>query len=203
VGHAAQTVLAITLLVFLSVPVSAQTVQIAPIAGYRFGGDLFELATNRQVDLDGAPVLGGTVNVALEEGLSFEVLFTHQDARVAVSEGASKQLTHARVVVDEWLAGGRQELGNGRARPFLSGLLGLTRYGVEGDNEVRFAVSCAAGVLLDLARRLGLRVDGRVFTTFVDANARAAACAPGICVADINVNVVWQAEFSAGLVVTF
>jgi hypothetical protein len=203
VGQAAQTVLAITLLVSLSVPAAAQTVQIAPLAGYRFGGDLFELATNREVDLDGAPVLGGTLNVALEAGLSFEGLFAHQDAKVAIAGDASKPLTHVRVVVDEWLAGGRQEFGNGRARPFLSGLLGLTRYGVEGDNEIRFAISCAAGVLLDLDRRLGLRVDGRVFTTFVDGNARAGVCAPGICVAAIAVDVVWQAEFSAGLVVMF
>jgi hypothetical protein len=191
------------LVLLLSRPASAQTVQIAPLGGYRFGGDLFELAMNRQVDLDGAPVLGGTINVALGDGLSFEGLISHQDARVAVSEGASHPLTNVHIVVDQWLAGGRQELGTGRARPFLSGLLGLTRYGTEGDNEVRFAVSCAGGVIVDLDRRLGLRFDGRVFTTFVDANARAGACAPGICLIAVDVSVVWQAEFSAGLVVAF
>ena len=182
---------------------SAQTVQIAPLGGYRFGGDLFELATNRQVDVDGAPVLGGTINIALGDGLSVEGLISHQDARVAVSEGASRPLTNVHVVVDQWLAGGRQEFGNGRARPFLSGLLGLTRYGTEGDNEVRFAVSAAGGVMVDLDRRLGLRFDGRVFSTFVDGNGRVGACAPGICVIAVDVDVVWQAEFSAGVVVAF
>ena len=187
----------------LSWPAAAQTVQIAPLGGYRFGGDLFELATNRQVDADGAPVLGGTINVALGDGLSVEGLVSHQAARVAVSEGASHPLTNVHVVVDQWLAGGRQEFGNGRARPFLSGLLGLTRYGTEGDNEIRFAVSAAGGVIVDLDRRLGVRFDGRVFTTFIDGNARAGACTPGICVIALDVDVVWQAEFSAGLVVAF
>jgi hypothetical protein len=56
----------VLLVVRLSVPVSAQTVEFAPLAGYRFGGDLFELVTNRPVDLDGAPVVGGAVNVDME-----------------------------------------------------------------------------------------------------------------------------------------
>jgi hypothetical protein len=179
------------LVLFLSVPATAQSVEIAPAGGYRFGGDLFEVATNRAIDLDGARVVGGTVNINLEDGLSIEGLFTRQEARVA------------RIVVDQWLAGGRQEFGNGRARPFLSGLLGLTRYGVEGDTEVRFAVGCAGGVKLALERRLGLRLDARVFTTFVDVDARAAACGPGICVVAVDANVVWQIEFAAGLVVAF
>jgi hypothetical protein len=129
--------------------------------------------------------------------LSAEGLFTHQQASVVARRGS----TH--VVVDHWLAGGRQEFGTGRARPFLSGLLGLTRYGAAGDNEVRFAVSCAGGVTMPLDRGLGLRVDGRVFTTFVDAEARASACGPGVCLVRVHVEAVWQIEFTAGLVVAF
>jgi hypothetical protein len=48
-----------------------------------------------------------------------------------------------RVSVDQWLAGGTQEFAVGRARPFLIGLLGLTRYGADGD-EVRFTPGRAA-----------------------------------------------------------
>lgn len=157
----------------------------------------------RPVDLDGAPVVGAAINVPLADGLSIEGVFTHQHAHVAVSGGAFNSPAQAQVVVDHWLAGGRQEFGSGRARPFLSGLLGLTRYGVEGDTEVRFTVGAGGGVKLAFERWIGLRLESRVFTTFVDAQARAAACAPGICLIGVNVNAVWQAEFAAGLIVAF
>jgi hypothetical protein len=185
------------LLTLLSAPTAAQTVEIAPFAGYRFGNDVFELAADNPVDLDGAPVVGATFNIDLGEGLSVEGTFTHQQAGVLAARGST------RVVVDHWLAGGRQEFGTGRARPFLSGLLGLTRYGWAGNDEVRFVVSCAGGVKMTPDRRLGLRVDGRVFTTFVDADARASACGPGICRVRVHVQAVWQIEFTAGLVVAF
>jgi hypothetical protein len=189
--------------VVMAPPASAQTVEIAPFTGYRFGNDFFELATNRQLDLDGAPVVGGTLNVDLGAGLSVEGVFTRQQAHVAIPVTAVGSPAQVRVVVDQWLAGGRQEFGDGRVRPFLTGLLGLTRYAVEGDNELRFAVSAASGVKVQLERRLGVRLDGRVFTTFVDAEARTGICGPRGCLVGVSVDVVWQLELTAALVVGF
>jgi hypothetical protein len=195
--------LAFLLIVQLAGPLSAQTVEITPLAGYRFGGDFFELATNQPVDADGAPVLGAAVNVAIGDGLSFEALFTHERARIATRGTAFTPPAERRVVVDQWLAGGRQEFDYGWARPFVSGLLGLTRYGIEGDHEMRFAIGAGGGATVALARRLGVRLDGRVFTTFVDAEARAVACSPGFCFVGIDADLVWQLEFTAGLAVAF
>ena len=50
--------------------------------------------------------------------------------------------------------------------------------------------------------RLGERLDGRVFATLVDADADVLVCA-GICVGSINAWLVWQAEFTTGVVVRF
>jgi hypothetical protein len=184
-----------------AVPASAQTVEIAPFAGYRFGGDLFELATNHPLDLDGAPAFGGAVSVEMRDGLWFEALFSHQQADVDVPGGPFGPPRRTRAVVDHWLAGGRQDFGTDRARPFATGFLGLTRYGAEGDDELRFTLGAGGGVKVALQRHLGVRLDGRVFTTFVDVDA-AAACSGG-CLVGLNVNVVWQAEFTAGLVLVF
>jgi hypothetical protein len=194
--------LTLTLILRASI-VTGQTVEAAPAGGYRFGGDLFEFVANGSVDSDGAPVVGGAVNVDLGDGLSFEALVTRQQAHVTVSSDAFSQPAHWRVVVDQWLAGGRQEFGVGRVRPFLTGLLGLTRCGIEDDNEVRFTVAAGGGVKLPLQRRLGVRLDGRVFTTFVDADARAVACVQGTCFVGLDVNVAWQAEFTAAMIVVF
>ena len=181
----------------------AQTVEASPVGGYRFGGDLFELVTDERVDLDGAPVVGGTVNVAMHDGLSFEALVTRQRADVTTQSAVSAAPVHWRVVVDQYLAGGRQEFDFGRARPFLTGLLGLTRSGTDGDNEVRFTVAAGGGIKVPLQRRLGLRLDGRVFTTFIDADSRAVACGSGTCLVGLDVNVAWQAEFTAAMVLVF
>lgn len=184
-------------------PVLAQTVQITPVAGYRFNNDLFELATNRPVDVDGAPTMGGAVNVDLGNDLWFEGMFTHQEARLTTVSGPSGPPAQWRVTVDQWFAGGRQDFRAGRARTFLTGLLGLTLYGVEGDHEARFSISAGGGLLVPLQRRLGVRLDGRVVTTFADGDVHAFACASGGCLFRLDLDVAWQAEFTAGLVVVF
>lgn len=183
---------------------AAQTVEIAPVGGYRFGGGFFERVTQQPVDLDGARAVGVVVNVPLRDGLFVEALVTHQEAGVTVPESASGPATRWRIAVDHWQGGGLQEFGRGRrARPFLTGLLGLTRYAAEGDNEIRFTASAGGGVKLMPVPRVGVRLDGRVFATFVEAEGRAIACSPGICLVGFDADVVWQAEFTVGLVVAF
>jgi hypothetical protein len=198
-----RAILAIALFLCAPVPVLAQAVQISPIEGYRFNGDLFELATNRPVDVDGAPIAGGAVNVDLGGGLWFEGLFTHQHADITTPSGTFGPAARWRVEVDQALAGGRQEFGTGRARTFLTGLLGFTRYGVQGDHEIRFTVGAGGGVLVPIQRRLGVRFDGRLLTTFVDGDAHVTVCGGGGCLVGLHLDVAWQAEFTAGLVVIF
>jgi hypothetical protein len=189
----------------LSIPVngSAQTVEISPVVGYRFGGDFFELVTNQRVDLDGAPAAGLVVNVPLHDGLQVEALFTHQEARITIPPSLLGPASQWRITVDHWQAGGLQEFGSTRARPFLTGLLGLTRYAADGDDEIRFTLSAGGGVKLFPLRRVAARFDGRVFATFVDVDGRAIACSPGICLVAFNAQIVWQAEFTAGVTVIF
>jgi len=90
-----------------------------------------------------------------------------------------------------------------RSAFFVTGLLGLTRYAAAGDDEIRFSVSGGGGVKLMPARRVGVRLDGRVFATFAYVDAQVLACGPGICLTRLYADIVWQAEFSAGLVVAF
>jgi len=196
--------LAVTSICALPLPASGQTIEVVPLAGYRFNNDLLEVAANRPLDVDGAPVLGVALNVATGDGQWFETLFTRQEAHVTIpGTGTAPAYPGSRVVVDQALAGGRQEFGAGGIRPFLTGLLGLTRYAADGDGEVRFTMGAGGGVRLPLQRRLGVRLDSRVLTTFIDVGARAAACGAGRCVARVYATVVWQFEFTADVIVAF
>ena len=101
---------------------------------------------------------------------------TRQRASVSGRPDAFASPAPIAVVIDQYFAGGRQDFGTGRARPFLTGLLGLTRYAADGDNEIRFAISGGGGVHLAVQRHLGVRLDNRVFSTFVDVDTHGGVC---------------------------
>ena len=177
----------------------AQGVEVTPFGGYRFGGDFFEILTGRPVDVDGAPAVGVIVDVPLHEGLQFEALFTHQNARITVPNLVGPP-SRWQVDVDHLQAGGLQEYADGRIRPFATGMLGLTRYAGVGDSEVRFTLGAGGGVKLFPASKVGVRLGSQVFATFVYANAQVLACSVGVCFARINADIVWQIEFNAALI---
>ena len=194
----------LTLVVLLSAPApaAAQTFEIAPFGGYRFGGDLFEAAAEQFLDIDGAPVAGAVINVGMWNGLSFEALASTQWADIDVRPHAFDPPVRMRAFVNQFLAGGRQDFGNRNVRPFMTGLVGLTHYTVNGDDEVRFALSGGGGVRIGADHHVQLRLEGRVYTTFVDVQLESGVCAGG-CVGFVDVSVAWQAEFTAGVVFAF
>jgi hypothetical protein len=171
-----------------------------PFGGYRFGGDFFEIVAERDVDLDGAAAFGFVLNVPLSHGLQVEALLTHQSAHVSVPPRLFGPPTRWHITVDHLQGGGLQEFTDGRVRPFVTGVVGLTRYAALAESEIRFTVGAGGGVKLFPLSRVGVRLDGRVYSTFVDADATFLACGPGLCVTALHVDLVWQAEFSAGIV---
>jgi len=179
----------------------AQGIEISPFGGYRFGNDFFELIAGQPIDTDGAPAFGVTVDVPLYNGLQVEGQVSRQRATVMAPVGPFGQPENWHITVDDWLAGGLQEYATGRARPFAIGMVGLTRYAGEGDSEIRFTLSGGGGVKLFPTSRLGVRLNGQIFSTFVYANATARACGPGVCLTHVTVDLVWQIEFTAALIV--
>ena len=91
------------------------------------------------------------------DGLKFEALYSHEEARLTVRSSDFDPPSYVHAQVDQIMVGGTQDLTSDRARPFLSGLLGITRYAVPGDMEVRFAIGAGAGLKANLTRNLGLR----------------------------------------------
>jgi hypothetical protein len=182
---------------------SAQSVEITPFGGYRFGGDFFELLTRRPLDTDGAPSFGVIVDVPTYDGFQVEGFFTHQTAHVFVPEVPFGTPVRWQLTVDHWQVGGLQEFKQRRVRPFLTGSLGLTRYAARGDNEIRFGLSAGGGVKLFANEHIGVRLNGQTYITFVDADVGVFACSPGVCFVGFNADVVWQLEFTAGLIVRF
>jgi opacity protein-like surface antigen len=184
---------------------AAQSLEVTPFGGYRFGGGFYEIASGQSVDTDGAGSFGIVLDIPYRDTLQIEGFFTHQEARFTVPAPLDGQPTRLDVTVQHFQVGGLRELESDAVRPFLTGTLGLTRYASGGDNEVRFSLAAGGGVKMSPTDHLGLRLDGRLFVTFVDAELDSLACAPGagVCVGSLDAWAVWQAEFSAGLIIRF
>jgi hypothetical protein len=181
-------------------PVDAQGVEVTPFGGYRFGGDFFELVTGQPIDADGAPAVGAIVDIPLSDGLQIELLFTRQEAHVTVPSPSLAPAAR-RISVDHLQGGGLQEYASGRVRPFATGTIGLTRYADAADSEIRFSVAGGGGVKLFPTSKVGVRLGSQVSATLVYADARVLACSPGLCFVGLDADIVWQIEFTAGLIV--
>jgi hypothetical protein len=182
----------------------AQTVEVTPFGGYRVGGSIAEVEGRVVADDDGGPSVGVVVDVVFgspTDGLKVEGVFSRERARLKLRGGFFDPPTYAWVTVDQILVGGVRDLADGRVRPFLSGLLGLTRYAAPGDTEVRFAVGMGAGVKFFATRNIGLRLDARGYMTVISLSG-STVCAGG-CVIRFSVNPAFQGDFTAGLIVAF
>jgi hypothetical protein len=183
-------------------PLHAQAVEVVPFGGFRFGSVLVDANTARPLEVDGAPAVGVTVDVPLSNGMQVEAAFSRQRATIFAPGDALTPSLQSHVTVDHYQAGGLQEYDvANRARPFLTGVLGLTRYASGGNNEIRFTAGGGGGVKLFPVPHVGVRLDGKVFATFLDAHGTALACGGRGCLIALHVNVAWQAEFTAGLLV--
>jgi hypothetical protein len=136
------------------------------------------------------------------DGLKIEGVFSREQANLRVRTGLLDPPAQVRVEVDQILVGGIQELRDGRVRPFLAGLLGLTRYAVPGDTEVRFSVGLGAGGKFLVTRNIGLRLDARGYMTIVSLGG-AGVCGGYGCAVAFSVSPAFQGDFTAGLIVAF
>ena len=180
----------------------AQVVEVSPAVAYRLGFSSLYYFSGTTADVAGGTSYGIAVDVRYASDRTVEGLFSRQAADVVVTDESGLPV-RIRVTVDYWHGGATQEFGYGRVRPFLAGTLGLTRYWEAGLSAYRFSVGAGGGVKLWATRNLGARLDGRIFATIVNGNQSIGICGGGGCLVHINVGVIWQADFSAGVLVAF
>lgn len=205
VPSAVLAVIAAAAVALLPRPASAQRVEITPFGGYRVGASIGQVNGRAVIDDDGGPSAGVVVDVvfgALEDGLKVEGVFSRQTAELALQGSIFDPPDFVRVEVDQIHVGGIRDLSDGRVRPFLAGLLGITRYAVPGDAEVRFAVGVGTGLKLYATRHLGIRLDARGYMT-VTSLSGAGVCGGYGCAVAFSASPAFQGDLTAGLLVGF
>ena len=200
-----------TLLVLLLVAAPAtsvaQSLEVVPFGGYRFGGSGTAGSPFLPVvfDAGGGVSFGAIVDVPYgppQDGLKFEALFSHERSWIEV-QGQSLFDVKRRldVSIDHLMVGGVQELDTAPGRAFIGGLFGLSRYAAPGEVDVRVTIGLSAGGKFFANRHVGLRIDARGYMTIVSISG-TAVCSGG-CVVAFNVNPAFQADLTAGFIIAF
>ena len=198
---------AVLLLLVAAASASAQTIEITPVAGYRFGGSFKIADTSSALEVRDSGAFGAHLGVRVAPDGEIEFLFSRQGTRLR-SGGffTSEALFDLRLETYE-LGGSylfRDE--DAKVRPYIGLGMGLTRLVPEPRNletETRFSASIAGGVKAYVGPHLAFRFEIRGFFTVFDSDSRIF-CSPGLpCVVSTKGSDLSQAEIRGGLIFRF
>lgn len=197
--------LLLALLTLSAVPAFAQDplrIQITPQVGYRTGGSLTESANGAQYTLDASTSWGAVADVALGgKGRYVELAWLRQETKVPYANAFGPG--QSELTLDTFLVGGHWDTApDSLFRPFLSGLVGLTRLDAAGSGTTRFTASLSGGVKVMPVENFGLRFEARGLY-IVGGGGSSAFCGPSGCTIGFSSSGMLQGDFSAGVVIAF
>jgi len=189
----------------IAVPASAQSFQLTPFGGWRYGGSFVEVETGDGVTQDTSAAYGLMLGIPWKkEDRSFlELFWSHQDTSVAVTGAEPSTLD---LDIDYLHLGGTVPFTtpNRKLDALLSGGIGATymRAGIDGTSaEILFSASLAGGLRYHLSHRVAVRFDLRGLYT-ITSSAGAIFCSGG-CVIAFSSGGFGQIELTGGLQISF
>ncbi len=193
-------------LVFLLAPTSASAegFQITPFLGYSIGGEFEDYFTGTELSLSEDETYGIIISRDTAPGTQAEFFYSFQPSSLTAN-GAVTPGVLTDVDVEYFHIGGRQYLGEGTAKPFVVGSLGATHFDPHSSSlgsETRFSIGLGGGVELGASDRIGIRLEGRGFATFLDSGG-AVFCGPVGCSVAVASQILWQFEVGAGVTFKF
>jgi opacity protein-like surface antigen len=184
---------------------AAQTFEITPFGGWRFGGGFSDLETGADLDLDDSLSYGVILSIPWNDPprSRVELIWSRQDTTVSAADAAEHVLD---LDVQYLHIGGMVpfKTPNDRLETLISGGLGATfmRPGTDGaGSETLFSLSVGVGLLYRASDHIGIRLEARGYYTFTEADA-AIFCAGG-CVIAFSANGFAQGDLTAGLQLSF
>lgn len=181
-------------------PVQQQSVQLAGLAGWGFGGAVRDVAFDESRSFEAAPVFAGALDVRVGPGWNAELLYSRQETRLKGGLAPAFDVAQER-----YLLGIQQETGDERFRWFGSFYLGATRWipGLDGySSDLRFTGGIGLGGKAFFTKSLGLRFEARGFYTLVKSEG-GIACANGRCLFAFSGSGLWQGDVCGGVIVAF
>lgn len=183
-------------------PALAQRLEIAPFAGYRFGGSLQNAANGDSYGIKAAFAYGGTVEMKLSGQTRLHILYSRQETEFDTLATTTVPITLQYIQI----GGTRDMTHRGAARPFVTGALGLgiaTLPGTSVASQTKFGMHAAVGVTTPSTSRLAARAEFRGYLTFVGDQAIAGSCGGAGCNIVFATSTLFQGEVAVGLGLRF
>ncbi len=182
--------------------------EITPFVGYRLGGHFEDGESGAEFDLGESDAWGITLNILANPNGQWELLYAHQGTEIA-TQGLFASDSLIDLDVEYLQLGGTYLFDGDSVRPFIALTLGVSQFEPqlpEFDSETFFSASFAGGLHLSANNRIGVRLEGRVYTTFVTSDSNifcSSVGGAGTCLIQIDGTTVNQWEVRAGLVFRF
>jgi hypothetical protein len=183
--------------------------ELTPYLGYRIGGEFEQQDGSTRFELDEGHAQGLVFNIAAYDvNTQWQVLYGQQRTNLA-TQATFDPAARLGLDVEYFHFGGTYLFDGDDTRPFIALTVGVTHFaptlaGV--DSESYFSGAIGGGVQLLQTKRVGVRLEARVFATFVDSDG-ALFCHSGpqggACAISIHGTALYQFEASAGVVFRF
>jgi hypothetical protein len=182
--------------------------EITPFTAYRTGGQFEQLDGDAKLKLEESTAFGLLLNGSVRPDAQWEVLYARQSTEID-TQGLFDSGQSADLKVDYYQFGGTLLFKGEALRPFIALTIGMSRFDPQAGEfsaENFFSGSFGAGVQLLRSKRVGLRLEGRLYGTFVDENSRIFCGSDGgvgACLIQLEGSIVTQWEARAGVVFRF
>lgn len=210
-SHLLDKLLAAAACLLLAAPVSGQEnldFELTPFAAYRIDGEFEDDETGEEFDLDDSEAFGLILNIRAKPQGQWEILYARQSTEVDTA-GTFVNSESIDLDVHYFQLGGTYLYDGDRVIPFIALTLGVTHFDpdlADLDSENNFSASFGAGIKMELSQRVGLRLEGRVYSTFLESESRifcSSSFGVGECLIEASGTTFRQWEARAGLVVRF
>jgi len=193
-----------------AVPASAQThkVELTPFVGYMFGGEVN--VWNGSMSVKDDMNYGLVLDFVMNRNTELEASYTRMDTELVYDEWQVGKRPIYSTSVNVWQFGGQYRFNpTETVRPFVSGTLGFTYYGV-GDqldadapqlsSETFFSMVFGGGVKIFPSERIGIRLAGHLYSTILSSGS-GFWCGTGGCGVGLSGWGFWQGDVQAGLTI--
>lgn len=182
--------------------------ELTPYAAYRMGGSFSDEADSIDLDIEDSAAQGFIVNGRVRANTQWEVLYGRQATDIDARGLANGDALLAFDI--EYMHFGGTYLFDGESvRPFVALTLGVT-HADPGDSTFGsdnfFSASLGGGWNLAANNRLGVRLEFRAFTTFIDSNSDLfcqSDASGGSCLILIDSKTLTQWEARVGITLRF
>jgi Outer membrane protein beta-barrel domain len=197
-------------LLFAAPAALAADFEITPLVGYRAGGSFIDTVTLETRNIDEDASFGIALDLRRSADTQWEITYSRQDTQIEQLTGSAAGPLDLRI--DYLQLGGTyfySEEAYPGYEPYVVGGLGITRFTPTRaglDNRIEPSLNFGVGLRVPVAKRVALRFEGRVYTTFLGTSS-AVFCksdnGDAACRIRAQGQAFWQVEALAGVAFRF